>query len=87
MGALLVAGTKIDKYTVEAGVGYVTSEYDESGSEKNDAMSAYINATIPIYGSFFIVPEVGMFDYLDGADGKNEHKDATYIGAKWQLDF
>ncbi|MGI6385705.1 MAG: hypothetical protein ACOX2W_00965 [Desulfomonilia bacterium] len=87
LGALLVAGAKIDKYTVEAGVGYVTAEYDESGSEKNDAISAYINATIPIYGSFFIVPEVGMFDYLDGSDGEDEHRDSVYFGAKWQIDF
>ncbi|MFY9111500.1 MAG: porin [Bacteriovoracaceae bacterium] len=87
LGALLVAGAKIDKYSVEAGVGYVTAEYDESGSEKNDAMSAYINATIPIYGTFFVVPEVGMFDYLDGSDGEDEHRDGVYFGAKWQLDF
>lgn len=87
LGALVVAGMKIDKYTVEAGVGYVCSEYDESGSERNDAMSAYINATIPIYGTFSIVPEVGMFNYLDGPDGEDEHKDTTYFGAKWQLSF
>jgi hypothetical protein len=87
LGVLLVAGTKIDKYTVEAGVGYVSSEYDESGSEKNNAISYYLNATIPIYESFFIVPEVGVLDHLDGSDGKEEHKDTTYFGVKWQLNF
>ena len=87
IGALLVAGAKIKKCTVEAGVGYVSAEYDESGSEKNDAMSAYINATIPIYGSFSVVPEVGMFNYLNGPDGEDENRDGTYFGAKWQLSF
>ncbi len=87
-GALLIVGTKLsNKYTVEAGFGYVSSELDESGSDKDTAMAYYLNATIPIYGSFFVVPEVGVLDYADGKDGKNEHKDTTYFGAKWQINF
>lgn len=87
-GAHIVVGTKIsNKYTVEAGYGYVYSELDESGSDKDTAMSYYLNATIPVYGSFFVVPEVGVLDYADGADGKDEHKDTTYFGAKWQVNF
>ena len=86
-GAHFVAGTKIDKYTVEAGVGYVSSEYDESGSDKNTAMSYYMNVTVPVYGPFIVVPEVGVLDYGDGSDGKDEKKDTTYFGAKWQISF
>lgn len=87
-GAHIVVGTKIsNKYVVEAGYGYVSSELDVSGSDKNTAMSYYLNATIPVYGSFFVVPEVGVFDYADGADGEDEHKDTTYFGAKWQINF
>ena len=87
-GAHIVVGTMLsNKYTVEAGFGYVSSEYDESGSDKNTAMSYYLNATIPVYGSFFVVPEIGVLDYADGADGKDEKKDTTYFGAKWQINF
>lgn len=87
LGFLVVAGTKIDVYTVEAGFGYVSSEPDVSGSEKNTAMAYYLNCTVPVYGGFFFVPEVGVLDYGDGADGKDEKKDTTYFGAKWQINF
>lgn len=86
-GAHFVAGAKLGKYTVEAGIGYVSSEYDESGSEADNAMSYYLNAVIPIYGPFFVVPEIGVLDYLDGEDGRDEDKDITYVGAKWQINF
>ncbi|MCK9265083.1 MAG: hypothetical protein M0R18_14930, partial [Deltaproteobacteria bacterium] len=86
-GAEFIVGTKIDKYTIEAGVGYVSSEWDESGSKADNAMSYYLNAVVPIYGSFFVVPEIGVLDYLDGRDGKDEDKDLVYVGAKWQINF
>lgn len=86
-GAHFVAGATLGKYTVEAGIGYVSSEYDESGSEADNAMSYYLNAMIPIYGPFFVVPEIGVLDYLDGEDGEDEDKDITYVGAKWQVNF
>jgi len=86
-GGLLVVGSKIDKYTVEAGFGYVSSELDVSGAEANTAMSYYLNCTVPVYGGFFFVPEVGFLDYGDGNDGEDEEKDTTYFGAKWQINF
>lgn len=86
-GAHLVVGTKVDKYTVEAGYGYTYSEPDVSDSEKNTAMSYYLNCTVPIYGSFFVVPEIGVLDYGDGFDGEDEDKKVTYFGAKWQVNF
>ncbi len=88
LGAHIVVGTKLaGKYTVEAGFGYVSSEYDESGADADTAMSYYLNATIPVYGSFFVVPEVGVFDYADDETGEDEDKDTTYFGAKWQINF
>lgn len=86
-GGLLVIGSKIDVYTVEAGFGYVSSELDVSDAEANTAMAYYLNCTVPVYGGFFFVPEVGFLDYGDGADGEDEDKDTTYFGAKWQINF
>lgn len=86
-GAHLVAGTMIDKYTIEAGVGYVTSERDASGFDKAAAMAYYLNAVIPIYGQFFVVPEIGVLDYGDDEFGNDTDMDTTYFGAKWQINF
>ncbi|MFY9397649.1 MAG: hypothetical protein WAR22_04720 [Desulfomonilia bacterium] len=90
-GAHLVVGSKIGKYTVEAGFGYAYSQLDDPvaslDDDKNTCMSYYLNTTIPVYGSFFIVPEVGVLDYGDNSFGDDEKKDVTYIGAKWQIDF
>jgi hypothetical protein len=87
LGFEVVVGTRIDKYNVEAGYGYVSSEPDVSGSKKNTAWSYYLNCMVPIYGSFFIVPEIGVIDYGDGFDGKDEKKDVKYAGLKWQVNF
>lgn len=90
-GTHVVIGSKIDKYTVEAGAGYVYSKLDESvgavGDDKNTAFSYYLNAVIPVYGAFFVVPEVGVLDYGNNASGDDEHKDTMYVGAKWQINF
>jgi hypothetical protein len=87
LGVLLVAGTKIDVYTVEAGFGYVYSELDAKGFEKDDAMSYYINCTIPVYGGFFLVPEIGVLDRCNNYLDKNQYDKVTYFGAKWQINF
>ncbi|MGC9325782.1 MAG: hypothetical protein ACP5G0_13655 [Desulfomonilia bacterium] len=87
LGFSLIAGAKLDKYTVEAGFGYVSSELDVSDAETDTAMSYYLNVTVPVYGGFFFVPEVGVLDYGDGDDGEDEDKDTTYFGAKWQINF
>lgn len=50
-------------------------------------MAYYLNTTIPVYGSFIIVPEIGVLDYLDDSFGDDEKKATRYIGAKWQIDF
>ena len=92
LGWALIAGVNIQKVIVEAGYGYVSSKMDESGAKKNDAQNYYLNATIPVAqnvvktASFFIVPEVGVYDYMKNASGTDQGK-ALYAGAKWQVDF
>ena len=92
MGWALIAGVNIQKVTVEAGYGFVSSKMDESGAKKNEAQNYYLNATIPVAqnaaktASFMIVPEVGVYDYMKNASGTDQGK-ALYAGAKWQVDF
>lgn len=87
IGAVLVAGMKVnDRVKLEAGLGYVKSELDASGSDKDDAMSYYAQATVNIYKGFFLVPEIGVVDYGDDAAGDSQGK-ATYFGTKWQINF
>jgi hypothetical protein len=91
MGFAVVAGVAIDKYTVEAGYGNVSSKWDSGpkGTDKDKAQSYYVNVTIPLVGdNFFVVPEVGVIDEKNdirgGAEGNGK---ITYWGAKWELDF
>ncbi|HPP76392.1 MAG TPA: hypothetical protein PLU88_14830 [Armatimonadota bacterium] len=90
-GGYLVVGSKVGKCTVEAGFGYGYSQLDDAvgtyGDDKNTIMAYYLNTTIPVYGSFIIVPEIGVLDYLDDSFGDDEKKATRYIGAKWQIDF
>ena len=98
VGYAVVAGVTIDKYTVEAGYGFVSNKFDESGviggvpvnTEKDEAQSYYVNVTIPLVGdNFFVVPEVGVIDEKNDArlpDVEGNGK-LVYWGAKWQLDF
>ena len=90
LGFALVAGINLQKVTVEAGYGYVQSELDADGAEKDDAQNYYLQAVIPIAegngAKLTVVPEIGVIDYMDDASGADEGS-ATYFGAKWQLDF
>lgn len=92
LGWAVIAGVNIQKVIVEAGYGIVSSKMDESGTKKNEAQNYYLNATIPVVqnaaktASFFIVPEVGVYDYMKNASGTDQGK-ALYAGAKWQVDF
>ncbi|MGD0821150.1 MAG: hypothetical protein ABSA71_10440 [Desulfomonilia bacterium] len=92
LGWAIIAGVNIQKVTVEAGYGFVSSKMDESGAKKNEAQNYYLNATIPVIqnaaktASFMIVPEVGVYDYMKNASGTDQGK-ALYAGAKWQVDF
>ncbi len=90
-GFAVVVGCAIDKYTVEAGYGFVSNKWDSGpqGTDKDEAQSYYANVTIPLVGdNFFVVPEVGVLDFKNDARVADEgNGKATYWGAKWQLDF
>lgn len=91
-GWALVTGVKLGKITVEAGYGFVSSEKDISGADKDEARNYYIQTQIPIAqnvlktASLLIVPEAGVFDYMEDANGNDQGK-VTYVGAKWQVNF
>ncbi|HNY65461.1 MAG TPA: hypothetical protein PKM41_08465 [Deltaproteobacteria bacterium] len=91
VGTHLVVGSKVGACTVEAGFGYAYSQLEDPvgtySDGKNTVMSYYLNAVVPVYGAFFIVPEVGVLDYGDNSFGDDEKKSTRYIGAKWQVDF
>jgi hypothetical protein len=95
MGYALIGGVKIVTVTVEAGYGYVSADKDGNSlglNAKNKARSYYLNANIPIAQafrktvSFFVVPEVGLLDYMQDFSGDKQGK-ISYAGAKWQINF
>lgn len=71
-----------DMFSVEAGFGYMETEYDEDGATEDEVISYYIQAPITMAPGVFVVPELGVVDYEE--DGQNE---VTYFGAKWQINF
>ncbi len=77
----------IKAVTFEAGGGYQESQNDE-WKETDNAMKTYVLARVPISqnGHFFVQPEVGYKDYMDGKDGNNQG-DETYVGAEWRINF
>ncbi len=91
VGTHLVVGSTVGTCTVEAGFGYAYSQLEDPvgayGDDKNTCMSYYLNVVVPVYGRFFIVPEVGVLDYGDNSFGDDEEKSTWYAGAKWQIDF
>ena len=66
------------------------SKLDEGGAKKDEAQSYYVQAVIPIAegngAKLSVTPEIGVIDYMKDASGAKEGQ-ATYFGAKWQLDF
>jgi hypothetical protein len=92
LGYAAIVGAKVDGLGVEAGYGYVSSDQDVSGTQKNKAQNYYANVSIPVVQneektqSIIIVPEVGVFDYMKDASGNKQGK-IFYAGAKWQVSF
>ena len=83
MGFILVAGYKLNNmFTLEAGYGYVETEFDESGADEDEAASYYIQSTITLAPGVYVIPEIGVLDGEETADDKT-----TYYGAKWQINF
>ncbi len=85
-GGIMVATYDLDQVALEAGYGYVQSEQDVSASDANDQSCVYGQATITIADGFFVVPEVGYYDYMENASGVDEGS-MTYAGLKWQINF
>lgn len=82
-GLMLALGFTVnDMFNIEAGYGYVETEYDYVTVEKDKAQSYYLNTTITMAPGVFVVPEIGAVD----GDGKGDNK-TTYFGAKWQINF
>ena len=83
IAALIVAGYKIrEGLYLEAGYGYVSTELDISGSEKDDANTYYLQSTIFLAPGVFLTPEVGRIDMKQA-----DQPVATYFGIKWQINF
>ena len=70
-----------DMFSLEAGYGYMQTEYDNADSE-DEVMSYYIQAPITLAPGVIVTPEVGMVDY-----DENGQDEITYFGAKWQINF
>lgn len=84
-GALEVGFEANKNLTFNVGYGYQRADRDDF--TKADAQqSYYANAIITIADGFYVVPEVGVFDYMKDANDNKEGK-LTYFGAKWQMDF
>jgi hypothetical protein len=74
-----------DQVTLEAGYGKVSNDLDDA--LKNDEASAYyLQAAFTVADGFTVTPEIGKYDYEQDCNGKDEG-DATYFGAKWQINF
>ena len=80
---------KNDMFSVEAGYGYVETEFDHPGGGfgiEDGAASYYLQFPITLAPGVFVTPEVGMIDYDENAFGADE-SETTYFGAKWQINF
>jgi hypothetical protein len=87
VGGQLVAGMKAsDKLALEAGVGYLAHEVDDSAYEKDESMVYYVQATYTFIPGVIIVPEFGVYDYKENSSEVDEGT-KTYFGAKWQINF
>jgi hypothetical protein len=92
-GGQVIAGFKLsDMLAFEAGYSYEHNEVDVAAgiTGENDPSHWYVNATITLAPGVYIVPEVGMFDFGDAeitGEPTYDRGDATYYGAKWQINF
>ncbi len=85
-GGIILVGYDMGNIGLEAGYGYISSEYDVGGAQEDDESVLYAQAVIDIADGFFIVPEIGQYDYKDDRNGNDEGK-MTYVGLKWQMNF
>ncbi len=82
LGALIVAGYKIrEGLYLEAGYGYVKTEKDTAGAQKDDIDSYYIQSTIFLAPGVSLTPEIGRYNM------NQNNADVVYYGLKWQINF
>jgi hypothetical protein len=88
LGLVFVAGAKInDMVSFEGGVTYLESELDVTGSNVDDLINFYVQATVNLAPGVFIVPEIGYIDHKDGDVKGVDEGNITYFGLKWQINF
>lgn len=85
-GLVGVVGFQVnDMVTLEAGIGYVSTELDDADDE-DEAMAYYVQAAFTLASGVTIVPEIGFLDAMDDMSG-NDEGDELYYGMKFQIDF
>ncbi len=86
LGFLVVGGFKASEtMNLELGVGSVEHEPD-GAKQGDDTLAYYVQASIALADGFFIVPEIGGYDFGEDSTGAKEGG-MTYFGAKWQMNF
>ena len=86
LGFILVAGFKASEtMNLEFGIGSVEHEPD-GAKQGDDTLAYYVQASIALADGFFIVPEIGGYDFGEDSTGAKEGG-MTYFGAKWQMNF
>lgn len=87
LGFVVTAGFKMnDMVSFEAGFGQLQHELDQKGANKDETQSYYLQAVLSLAKGVYLIPEVGVLDYMDDAANNDEGK-TTYYGAKWQINF
>ena len=86
--AALVGGIKVsDMLSFEGGFGYRVDDPDVKGLDKTKPWAAYVQSVIALAPGVYVIPEVGYYDYDDGATGNADAGSLLYLGAKWQINF
>ena len=90
MAMLAIGFSPSEMLRLEAGGGYLYSDYDNGSS--NTYMEYYLQAVLTLAKGVYIVPEVGFRDYGDFKTNAPfvpniNLGDLWYAGAKWQIDF
>ncbi|MDD9302875.1 MAG: hypothetical protein HUK40_11285 [Desulfobacter sp.] len=86
-GVMVAAGFMLnERFSFEAGYGYVAAEIDHLNYAKDDTVAYYLQSTVTLAPGVFFVPEVGRIDKDRDKDGVEE-ADTVYAGVKWQINF
>ncbi|UOD35075.1 hypothetical protein DSN97_01685 [Deferribacteraceae bacterium V6Fe1] len=84
-GAIELGFEANDMLSFNVGYGYQQTDRDDY-NKKDAQQSYYANAMITVGKGYYIVPEVGVLDYMKDSNDNKEGK-LTYFGAKWQMNF